>query len=208
MLRNVGKGLFLMVVFCFVMVLCGFSTQDGRLIVSGNATLSPQPGARVEVELYANKFYDPNAPDFDTTINGVRLFTFDKAKREEVHTAVKLPCQMQLTTDRLIYPHIHWMPTTSDGGSVRWCFEYSTAGSGSTFGAPVLDCVDAPVTEAWQNTCLHFSAIDPGETPERGTVVIGRIYRDAANTADDYNADAALIRFNVKYSVSSFGITE
>jgi len=101
--------------------------------------------------------------------------------------------------------HLHWMPTTSDTGNVKWQVEYSWANALGTFGAPtsISKVVPAEGT-AWKHYLDDFTDI-VGTGMKIGSYFVFRLFRDPADAQDTYEADAALLAIGIHYETDTLG---
>jgi len=104
-----------------------------------------------------------------------------------------------------IYLHIHWRPTTSDTGNVKWQVEYywdnidSTPGSNYT-----VSLVDAAGGVAWQHLKTDEYTIS-GTGKLIGSHLLIRVFRDPTDSADTYAYDAVLSSVGVHYQIDTIG---
>ena len=104
-----------------------------------------------------------------------------------------------------IYPHIHWSPTTTNGGNVKWNIEYSWTNINSTFPTNSTDFVtQAASTTAWTHQMANFNSIS-GTGKTISSVLMIRLYRDPTDGDDTYGDDAAFIDFDVHYEINTIG---
>jgi len=109
--------------------------------------------------------------------------------------------------------HIHWAHNqASPSGDVKWQIDYTIAkGYGvSSYAAPTT----LTTTQTAGAQYLHHITSDD-DMPlaaitevEPDSVLIGRIYRDPADAADTFEADAFLIQIDMHYERSVLGTTE
>lgn len=104
-----------------------------------------------------------------------------------------------------IYPHIHWSPTTTDAGSVKWNFEYCWIDYGSTFSSTTtISATQASGGTAWKHQIASFPAIS-GTGHDISSILIIRLFRDPTDGSDTYEEDAAFIDFDIHYEINSVG---
>lgn len=107
-----------------------------------------------------------------------------------------------------IYPHIHWSPLDSGGGSVTWVFEYVIAkGWGqSTFptSAKKITVTDTAggahkhmVTEVPESMAIYSDELEPD------TTIKMRIYRDGKN--DSYGSGVHAWQADLSYQSENIG---
>ncbi|NIQ10462.1 MAG: hypothetical protein GWO10_16320 [candidate division Zixibacteria bacterium] len=182
-----------------------YINSSGHLTLVGDATVWDD----LRVPVYQTKLGGTKDPDFVKVLDdgagsqGVFAYLFDKTTEEELYFAVQLPHAWKAGSS--ITPHVHWMPTDTDTGSVVWGIEYSWASINGTFGNTTLVTkTDAADGTADKHQMAVFSAIS-GTGHTASSMIICRVYRKAADAADTYNADAALIEVDFHYEVDKIG---
>jgi len=131
----------------------------------------------------------PNAPTLAILRGNIMSWQFFPNELTEAHSGWHVDHDYALGTK--LYPHIHWVCTTANIGTVRWGFEYSVAKGHqqqafpatttiyveqTTNGTPYMHYV-AEVSEA--------NAIDGAALGiEPDTLIICRIFRDGASPND------------------------
>ncbi len=104
-----------------------------------------------------------------------------------------------------LYPHVHWMPTTTDEGNVTWFLEYNVVNVNGVYSTPVTVNVSQSVNgTAWIHRVADFPAID-GSGLVIGSQIVFRLYRNATDVTDTYTANAALLSFGIHYKLDSVG---
>lgn len=138
---------------------------------------------------------------------GVFAYHFDASTDEEVFFDVQLPHGFK-EYSALLKPHLHWCPTTTNTGNVRWGLEYTWANYTGTFGnSTIIYARQAGSGTAYQHQIAAWSGIvATGMTIS--SVMLCRLFRDANATgadADDYTADAAALSFDLHIELDSLG---
>lgn len=137
---------------------------------------------------------------------GVFTYQFDKNTDEELFFAVQLPHAWLVASD--IEPHVHWAPTDTDTGAVVWGLEYTWANIDGTYGnTTIITITDAADGTAYKHQLADFATVS-GTGKEMSSMLMCRVFRDANNAADTYDADAALLEFDIHYQIDSFGSDE
>ncbi|MCU0810608.1 MAG: hypothetical protein MUE59_06160 [Thiobacillaceae bacterium] len=135
---------------------------------------------------------------------GVFAWHFSATALEEVFFEVQLPhafVQFRGT----IEPHIHWCPTTTNTGVVRWGLEFTGANFGDVIGnSSIIYAQEAGLGTAYRHQIAKWSGID-ARTFAISRVFSCRLFRDAANAADTYSADAAALSFDFHLQVDALG---
>lgn len=112
-----------------------------------------------------------------------------------------------------LHPHIHWSRTANPGSAsatnVVWGIEYSFATIEGTFLAPTTLRITNGVASAnWVHQLSEFEPAITHTTNKVSSVLVGRIFRDATNTSDTYDQNAALLSFDIHIIQNSLGSTE
>jgi len=175
---------------------------DGTLELHGDATVwddlrvpvtTAKPGAVV--------------PDFAQFLagGGLKTYLFDGTARvEEIHFTVQMPHGYKVGTD--IVPHVHWTPTDTNVGDVRWSLEYTWADITDTFPNSItLHTVDTTSGTAWDHQLTNFSAIVGSGTTGISSMLVCRLYSDASHGDDSYEYDAALLEIDFHYELDTIG---
>jgi hypothetical protein len=104
-----------------------------------------------------------------------------------------------------IVPHIHWCPTTTDVGNVKWQLEYIWINGAGTIGAATtISVTTAAGGTAWVAKRSDFSAIS-GAGMAIGSRFMFRVFRNPADAADTYAFDAAMLDFGLHYERDTLG---
>lgn len=104
-----------------------------------------------------------------------------------------------------IIPHIHWCPTTTGAGDVKWQLEYSWANGGGTITTSTTISATATVSGTVANEQrLNFPTIT-GTGKTIGSRFVYRLFRDPADGADTYAADAGAFDFGIHYLMDTVG---
>lgn len=144
-----------------------------------------------------------NPPNFAAFRNGLVLPAFDDTQAEDMYIQIHIKHDIKLGT--LVYPHIHWSPGNSTGtGTVRWGFEYSVAKGHQQQAFPATTTVyveQAAVGTAYMHMIGETSETDaiPSTNIEPDSMVLFRIFRDAAHANDTFTGDAFGIQVDLHY---------
>jgi hypothetical protein len=182
----------------------------GELTLHGNATVYED----LRVPVTSTKRGGTKDPTLRRVLDngsgsqGVFAFWFDKNVEEELYLIVQMPHAWKEGSQ--IYPHIHWLADTDlNGSTVEWGLEYSWASIGNTYGNTSIIteyntlAALGPVT-AYQHTYTTLPAIDAtGQT--MSSILMCRIFRNAASSNDTYNRDAALLEIDFHYEIDKLG---
>lgn len=156
------------------------------------------------------------APDLEGGFGGnsnLFLYQFDGVNTvEEVHFSIQMPhCWKEGST---IYPHVHFAPVSTNSSDtnqrrVRFSLEYTWANINSTFGAASILQLDSdlfvPNTSQWRHLLAKNSSGISGLNRNLSSMLLCRLYRDPADSADTYPQDAAFLQFDIHYEIDSLG---
>ena len=102
-------------------------------------------------------------------------------------------------------PHMHWTPTTADAGVVKWQLEYAWVDVGGTTGpAETISFTQTAGGTAWVHRFGDFPGIS-GTGHHIGSTFMFRVFRNPADSADTYPADAGLFNFGLHYQSDTVG---
>lgn len=145
--------------------------------------------------------HDPGLSAFR---NGTLAWAFDKAADEELFFTAALPYGYREGAE--IIPLALWAPSGTDAsGAVVWGLELTWASQGAAFqAAQAILAGSNPEGVAHQFKAARFAAF-PGPGRRIGSVIQGRVYRDADNAGDGYDEDAFLLGVGFVHARSSVG---
>lgn len=111
----------------------------------------------------------------------------------------------EFAEDSDIYPHIHWAPTTTGAGNVKWNLTYvwDNPNEGPSAEA-TISVVAAASGVAWRPTVSGFPAIS-GAGKKIGSQIQFRLWRNPADAADTYGDDAAIQTMGIHALVDASG---
>ena len=176
---------------------------DGTFLLYGNMT------AFDDLKFPSTGINPPGAvddPDRDTSTG---LLVFDSSKTETVAMVVQLSHSWKEGSD--LFPHVHWMKSSSASGDVVWQLEYKWA--------PIGEVADASWTTLSSYT-LAGGTIDTNTEDKHlitplGTItstgkqisdmIMMKLSRVGGDANDTYGADAQLLEFDIHFEVDSFG---
>jgi len=132
---------------------------------------------------------------WDTSYGG---WIFTNASNRYIWYVVQMPHGKTLGT--AIHPHLHWMPTTTNTGTVAWVIEYwwknavgdTAQGAVGTGGSETINAT--PNGTAYVLQLDAFTPIAAPASEAVSSLLTVRIYRDG--TSDAYNDDALLKDFD------------
>ena len=138
---------------------------------------------------------------------GVYAYSFDAATLNELWLAFHL--NHDYKTGTAFYPHIHWLPSSTDTGTVRWGIEWTAAlgHNQAAFGNTQFTYIE----QAGPGTALQHMVAEvaaPGITiasAEPDMLILCRVFRDAAHANDTY-ADACFgLMLDAHYQIDRHG---
>ena len=108
-----------------------------------------------------------------------------------------------------ISPHIHWSPTTTHTGNVKWQLQYKIAEIGSAFpGSWTTDtALQAASGVADTHQLVEFADI-PMTGLHLSCMLLMIISRLGADGADTYTGDAKLNEFDIHFQADALGSNE
>lgn len=170
-------------------------TITGNLSLSTSSTIliDGNPGWNDLSSEIVIKGNGSNDPVWTLFRDGIYGYAFSSSVIKETHHRFHL--NHDYAPGTAMYPHIHWSPNTTSTGTVRWGFEYTVAkgfaqSSGSVFGATTTVYVEQNISSNSQYK--HFVAevsladVIPSTNIEIDSLVLMRIFRDAAHTNDTF----------------------
>lgn len=104
-----------------------------------------------------------------------------------------------------IIPHIHWAPTTSAAGDVKWQLRTMLVNRGGNYSGGVTTSVVTPSPGiAWRGLRSDFPPISTVGI-QAGARIIFTLFRDPADAADTYAASVIAPNFGVHVPVDMMG---
>lgn len=180
-------------------------SNTGLLKLEGDATLEDD----LRVPITSTKVGGSKDPGFakfkdnGSGSQGVFTYVFDATNEEELYFTVQLPHSYKPGSD--INAHVHWSPTTTNTGNIVWGLEYTWQNIDSTFGnTTLITGTDTADGTAYKHQLQSIGDIS-GTGYIESSMLVCRVYRDADNPADTYDADAALLEIDFHYQVEKFG---
>lgn len=145
-------------------------------------------------------------PDDINPLGNLEVLGFADNATESVSFSIQLPHSYKLGST--IYPHVHWMPISTNTGDVRWGLEYSWADYGTTFPSPTTIYVnDTAGGVANEHQFASFPSISAGANAGQqvSSMLICRLFREGGNAADTHSGDAAFLEFDIHIEIDTFG---
>jgi len=148
-------------------------------------------------------------PDRDTATG---LLLFDKASTEIVVGVAQLPHGWQEGSD--LRPHVHVRATTDPGGTgaTRWKLDYKWSNpTGTVPSAYTSETITVTLPDDSSSLKVNkigaFTAVD-GTGFTVSSLFEWKLSRIGGDAADTYNADCALVEFDIHYLVDAHGSVE
>lgn len=144
----------------------------------------------ITADLSAGKAVGANAPTWATFRNGIEAYSFSAGTMNEVWITFHVKHDYAPGTN--IYPHIHWAPSTTSTGVVRWGLEYSWAKGHDqeAFPASTTIYLEHTISEDKQYQHIITEVTDAqafgSDDIETDGLLLVRIFRDAADSADTF----------------------
>jgi len=142
-------------------------------------------------------------PDFEDMGNGAFAWGFDAAA-DSLHSLnfiAQIPHKYKVGTD--LDAHIHWTPSTTNTGTVRWKLIYYTAAiNGNMSGPDSLYINDAGDGTAYKHQLADFGDID-GSSLGISSVIIGKLSR--VGDDDTYTGSAYGLEIDFHYEIDQPG---
>lgn len=148
-----------------------------------------------------------NNPTWDTFFNNIQGLKFSGTTMNQVWCDFHI--EHDIAKNTKIYPHVHWMPTSNNSGTVRWGFEYTIAKSHGQQQFPSTTTVYSTTTinsnSIWLNSIGEVSDNDAilSNDIEPDSIIKMRIFRDATN--DTYPDYVAAWQADIHYQVARLG---
>ena len=181
---------------------------------SGDITLSPASGevkwtpVWEEQRAHITQFYKPgvNYPS-EGEIGNTPVLFFSPSNEEWIYYEWQVPENYHIGSDFKI--RFYWAPVDADTGDVVWGIEYTVISPDSdevlTDTSTTQTVVDSAQGLANELLRTEFIVIS-GEGVKPGDVISARFYRDADNTLDTYDSDAAIVHVSLLFQIDRNGI--
>lgn len=174
--------------------------DDGTLKLNGTATVWNDinlPGGNLHPGATA-----PTWGSFFAS-GGIEGYLFAAAINNMLHATAEILHDYKEGSDIIV--HIHWMPSTTNTGVVRWGVEYNWLEHEEAGGAPTTIYVEqAGSGVAWANQKAEFAAIS-GAGKTMGSSFILRVFRDATHANDTFTGTAGFIQLGIHYETDTIG---
>lgn len=173
---------------------------DGTLVFNGDATVwndinipadSLKPGSTA-----------PTWGSFFVS-GGIEGWRFSAASVDMLHGSGEILHDYKEGSN--LSAHVHWMPTSTNTGVVRWGLEYVWVNNNTIAGSPTtIYAEEAGFGTAWTHQRVSFPAIT-GAGKFIGSAFVFRLFRDGTHVNDTYTDAAALIQIGIHYESDTVG---
>lgn len=146
-----------------------------------------------------------NPCELATFVGNTTAYQFVNGSVSEAFVNWDVPFNWATGTD--LYAAIHWSPRESTAtGNVRWGFEFVSAPVNGTFPTSttffyVLGAADGTAYRHIQSVSAPY----PGASVVPNQRFLIRVFRDGADPADTFPADAYMVGVDFYYQVNKFG---
>ena len=107
-----------------------------------------------------------------------------------------------------ISPHIHWSPSSTASGNVKWQMTYSWVNKTGAFGSGTTASKTVAATGTVGSHIYTTFAPIAGSGKEIGSIIALRLFRDSGDGSDTYEDDAIFLDFGIHYQCDSIGSRE
>lgn len=153
-----------------------------------------------------------NDPSKVNWLGSLITWAFDQSTMNQLFFEVQIPHGYKEGSN--IYPHVHWRPLASAASAtrVRWGLEYvwqnvGEAAPGATTTIYTTAQIPSENLIGYKHYKSPFAAIT-GTGKTISSCLSCRIFRDAANAADDFAGDAGLIEIDFHIEMDTIGSNE
>jgi hypothetical protein len=175
--------------------------KAGNLQLLGTATQWED----LVMPILTSKVAGTKAPSLTQFRNGTYAMAFSNAvagSEEEVFTTLQMSHSYKLNST--INCHIHYTCGTASANNITWALEVSKANINGLYPSSTTLKKVGSCTTAYTHYLADFGSI--GNFSGISGVAVARIYRNSANTTDNYTGDDAFgISLDCHYEKDSFG---
>lgn len=176
---------------------------DGTMTLNGDATVWDD--LRVQILTRTGSVAPSYTAGFGGNAN-LYAYSFRKDQTNNVYFEVQLPHTWAGTT---VYPHVHWSPSETGTGNIRWILEYTWVNMNGTFGTSESYNMDSTVStnSQWKHIVAHNETgiIPTVNQNQVSSMLICRLYRAGGVSPDTLNSNASLVAFDIHYEINSMG---
>ncbi len=177
---------------------------DGTLVAYGGATVWDDINVSLVVQTSGAAAPTNIAFKDDTGVGALKCpaFSGTNAIPDELPSSLEVLHGLKEGSD--VHLHLHWYPTDTNVGNVKWQARYVWFNRGTVPGAPATASVtQAAGGVAWQEHTAVFTLDGTGKT--MGSRLVFNIFRDATDAADTYAHLAAVTDVGVHYEKDTQG---
>lgn len=143
------------------------------------------------------------SPDFiDWNATTIKVAAFDGVATEEsLHAGDEIQHDYNEGSD-LVF-HIHWAPTDTGSGNVKWQMEIIIISGTTVRYSGTISAIDSADGTAWEEKRLNIGTLT-GTSFVIGDQIGMRVFRDPSDGADTYGSDAAIaFTFGYHYEIDT-----
>jgi hypothetical protein len=185
-------------------LLNSYFTLTGNKLQTGYKLLQSTGWRDMQASLTNGRATGSNVPNWSTIVNGIDAWSFSATVMNELWISFHVDHDYKVGS--LVHMHVHWLPSTTGLGTVRWGLEYTVAKGHSqqAFGLSQTIYIEqaASGTQFMHQVAEHAAGLDLGLEPD--TVVLVRLFRDAAHPNDTYAGAAFGIFCDLHYQTERY----
>lgn len=156
----------------------------------------------IRVAINALKIGPSGAPTFSSSPPWVYLF--DHTAINSVYFNIQLPHSYK--EESALTPHIHFIPTTNNTGTIRMHLDYEWQDIDSSFSAvtTIYKIFTIDANSMNKHILMNFPVIN-GTGKHISSMLSCKLYRQATDVSDTYPDDIGLLEFDVHYKMDTLG---
>lgn len=165
--------------------------------------------ASVTASINASKVTGAAQPNWSVFRDGIYAYAFSASALNEAWVCLHIPHSYKRGTD--IEPSLHWAAgNTTNTGTVRLGVEYTIAKSFGVEAFPASTTIyveQAANGTPYMHYHLDFDPADviPADSREPDTLIMARVFRDAAHANDTFTGDAFILNFDLHVQMDRIG---
>jgi hypothetical protein len=140
---------------------------------------------------------------------GIYQLNFSAINRNDVFVEFQMPHNRYPESDMNL--HFHWIPLNNDGGNILWECELALSNLNNTFAVTATGVLQVTTVNAGlrlnQNVHTALTTVS-GQGVEMSAFLVARLSRMAADGADTYTGEAALLGIDLHYRIDTLGSQE
>jgi hypothetical protein len=180
--------------------------RNGTFPVEGDDT-NPQYGWRdMTADLSAGRAVGANAPTWGVFRDGLEAYGFSPTLMNEMWITFH-PDHDVIEGEDMFF-HVHWSPNTTSTGTVRWGVEYTIAKGFDQEAFPASTTVYIEETlssnKQYQHIITEMAEADGIPMPEVDSLVMVRLFRDAAHANDTFPDSVCGLTADIHYRSGRF----